>query len=56
LKRTSVPVEFRTPRSKLEIALAEIDQAMAAGVFEQLICSQGEDLNAAARHSSDAAA
>ncbi len=32
LKRAGVPVEYRTPRSKPEIALAEIDRAMAAGV------------------------
>src|SRR3974390_915397 len=30
LKRARVPVEYRTPRSKPEIALAEIDHAMAA--------------------------
>src|SRR5882672_10700453 len=32
LKRAGVPVEYRTSRSKPEIALAEIDRAMAAGV------------------------
>ena len=32
LKRAGVPVEYPTPRSKPEIALAEIDRAMAAGV------------------------
>src|SRR5437879_241042 len=32
LKRAGVPVEYRTPRSKPEIALAEIDRAMAANV------------------------
>ena len=32
LKRVGVPVEYRMPRSKPEIALAEIDRAMAAGV------------------------
>ena len=32
LKRARVPVEHRTPRSKPEIALAEIDRAMAANV------------------------
>src|ERR1044071_1308387 len=30
LKRAGVPVEYRTPRSKPEIALAEIDRAMEA--------------------------
>jgi SRSO17 transposase len=32
LKRARVPVEHRTPRSKPEIALAEIDRTMAANV------------------------
>src|ERR1700740_3510813 len=32
LKRPRVPVEHRTPRSKPEIALAEIDRAMAANM------------------------
>lgn len=32
LKLAGVPVEYRTPRSKPEMALAEIDRAMAAGV------------------------
>jgi SRSO17 transposase len=32
LKRAGAPVEYRTPRSKPEIALAEIDRAMAASV------------------------
>src|SRR6201987_2173183 len=32
LKRAGVPVEYRMPRSKPEIALAEIDRAMVAGV------------------------
>src|SRR3974390_1527047 len=32
LKRAAVPVEYQTQRSKPEIALAEIDRAIAAGV------------------------
>jgi SRSO17 transposase len=32
LKRARVPVEYRTPRSKPEIALAEINRANAANV------------------------
>jgi SRSO17 transposase len=31
LKRAGVPVDYRTQRSKPEIALAEIDRAIAAG-------------------------
>ena len=32
LKRAGVPVEYRKPRTKAEIALAEIDRVIAAGV------------------------
>ncbi len=32
LRRAGVPVEYRTVRTKPEIALAEIDRVMAAGV------------------------
>ena len=47
LKRTGVPVECRTPRSKPEIALAEIDRAMAAGVrFGCVLADAGYGLSA----------
>jgi hypothetical protein len=47
LKRAGVPVEYRTPRSKPEIALAEIDRAMAASV--RFGCWRMQD-TASARH------
>jgi len=47
LKRAGVPVECRTPRSKPEIALAEIDRAMAAGVrFGCVLADAGYGLSA----------
>src|SRR5271154_824748 len=47
LKRAGVPVEYRTPRSKPEIALAEIDRAMAAGVrFGCVLSDAGYGLSA----------
>jgi len=47
LKRAGVPVEYRTPRSKPEIALAEIDRAMAAGVrFGCVLADAGYGLSA----------
>ena len=47
LKRAGVPVEYRTPRSKPEIALAEIDRAMAAGVrFGCVLADAGYVLSA----------
>ncbi|HLZ03856.1 MAG TPA: IS701 family transposase [Bradyrhizobium sp.] len=47
LKRAGVPVEYRTPRSKPEIALAEIDRAIAAGVrFGCVLADAGYGLSA----------
>ena len=47
LKRAAVPVEYQTPRSKPEIALAEIDRAMAAGVrFGCVLADAGYGLSA----------
>ena len=47
LKRAGVPVDYRTPRSKPEIALAEIDRAMAAGVrFGCVLADAGYGLSA----------
>src|SRR6476659_409660 len=51
LKRAGVPVEYRTPRSKPEIALAEIDRAIAAGVrFGCVLADAGYGLSAPFRH------
>src|ERR1700758_343929 len=47
LKRARVPVEHRTPRSKPEIALAEIDRAIAANVrFGCVLADAGYGLSA----------
>lgn len=47
LKRAGVPVEYRAPRSKPEIALAEIDRAIAAGVrFGCVLADAGYGLSA----------
>jgi SRSO17 transposase len=47
LKRARVPVEQRTPRSKPEIALAEIDRAMATNVrFGCVLADAGYGLSA----------
>ena len=47
LKRAGVPVEYRTPRSKPEIALAEIDRAMAVGVrFGCVLADAGYGISA----------
>ena len=47
LKRAGVPVEYRAPRSKPEIARAEIDRAMAAGVrFGCVLADAGYGLSA----------
>lgn len=47
LKRAGVPVDYRSPRSKPEIALAEIDRAMAAGVrFGCVLADAGYGLSA----------
>jgi SRSO17 transposase len=47
LKRAGVPVEHQTPRSKPEIALTEIDRAMAAGVrFGCVLADAGYGLSA----------
>jgi SRSO17 transposase len=47
LKRARVPVEYLTPRSKPEIALAEIDRAMAANVrFGCVLADAGYGLSA----------
>jgi SRSO17 transposase len=53
LKRAGVPVESRTTRSKPEIALAEIDRAMAAGVrFGCVLADAGYGLSAPFRQGS----
>ena len=47
LKRARVPIEHRTPRSKPEIALAEIDRATAANVrFGCVLADAGSGLSA----------
>ena len=47
LKRAGVPVEHRTARTKPEIALAEIDRVMAAGVrFGCVLADAGYGLSA----------
>jgi SRSO17 transposase len=47
MKRAGVPAEYRTPRSKPEIALAEIDQVMGAGVrFGCVLADAGYGLSA----------
>src|ERR1700758_2697789 len=47
LKRARVPVEHRTPRSKPEIALAEIDRAIAANMrFGCVLADAGYGLSA----------
>ena len=50
LKRAGVPVEYRTARTKPEIALAEIDRVMAAGVrFGCVLADAGYGLSAPVR-------
>jgi SRSO17 transposase len=47
LKRASVPVEYRTARTKPEVALAEIDRVIAAGVrFGCVLADAGYGLSA----------
>src|SRR3954449_12159388 len=47
LKRTGVPVEYRAARTKPEIALAEIDRVIAAGVrFGCVLADAGYGLSA----------
>src|SRR6516164_4750435 len=47
LKRAGVPVEYRTARTKPEIALAEIDRVVAAGVhFGCVVADAGYGLSA----------
>jgi len=47
LKRAGVPVEYRTARTKPEIALAEIDRVIAAGVrFGCVLADAGYGLSA----------
>src|SRR5882672_9115393 len=51
LKRAGVPVEYRAARTKPEIALAEIDRVMAAGVrFGCVWADAGYGLSAPFRH------
>ena len=51
LKRAGVPVEYRTARTKPEIALAEIDRVTAAGVrFGCVLADAGYGLSAPFRH------
>jgi SRSO17 transposase len=50
LKRAGVPVEYRTARTKPEIALAEIDRVIAAGVrFGCVLADAGYGLSAPLR-------
>src|SRR5258706_4296269 len=47
LERAGVPADYRTARTKPEIALAEIDRAIAAGVrFGCVLADAGYGLNA----------
>jgi SRSO17 transposase len=47
LKRAGVPIEYRGARTKPEIALAEIDRVMAAGVrFDCVLADAGYGLSA----------
>src|SRR3989442_15840786 len=47
LERAGVPVEYRTARTKPEIALAEIDRVIAAGVrFGCVLADAGYGLSA----------
>ena len=51
LKRAGVPVEYRTARTKPEIALAEIDRVIATGVrFACVLADAGYGLSAPFRH------
>src|ERR1039457_951713 len=51
LKRAGVPAEYQTARTKPEIALAEIDRMMAAGVrFGCVLADAGYGLSAPFRH------
>src|SRR6266576_3775078 len=51
LERAGVPVEYRTARTKPEIALAEIDRVIAAGVrFGYVLADAGYGLSAPFRH------
>src|SRR5947199_4498511 len=51
LRRASVPVEYRMARTKPEIALAEIDRVIAAGVrFGCVLADAGYGLSAPFRH------
>ena len=51
LKRAGVPIEYRTARSKPEIALAEIDRVIAAGVrFGCVLADAGYGSSAPFRH------
>ena len=51
LKRTGVAVEYRTARTKPEIALAEIDRVIATGVrFACVLADAGYGLSAPFRH------
>src|SRR5256714_6697810 len=47
LERAGVPADYRTARTKPEIALAEIDRAIAAGVrFGCVLADAGDGLSA----------
>ena len=51
LERAGVPVEYRTARTKPEIALAEIDRVIATGVrFACVLADAGYGLSAPFRH------
>jgi SRSO17 transposase len=54
LKRAGVPAEHRTARAKPQIALAEIDRAMVAGMrFGGMLADAGYGLSAPFRHVTD---
>jgi SRSO17 transposase len=57
LKRAGVPTKHRTARTKPEIALAEIDRMIAAGVrFGCVLADAGYGMSAPFRHASRSAA
>ena len=56
LERAGVPTEYRTARTKPEMALAEIDRVIAAGVrFGYVLADAGYGISAAFRRGSQLA-